>query len=54
MNSPPTGKDLCVSLPVRPSGKPAIAFLFKLIALLQFSGTVPMIGVNAYAKWLVK
>jgi hypothetical protein len=34
-------------------GKPATAFLFKLIATLQFSGTVPMIDVDAYAKWLV-
>ena len=34
-------------------GKPATAFLFKLIAQLQFSGTVPMIDVDAYAKWLV-
>lgn len=35
-------------------GKPATAFLFKLISMLQFSGTVPMIDVDAYAKWLVK
>lgn len=34
--------------------KPATAFLFKLISLLQFSGTVPMIDVDAYAKWLTK
>lgn len=33
-------------------GKPATAFLFKLISLLQFSGTVPMIDVLAYSKWL--
>ena len=33
-------------------GKPATAFLFKLISMLQFSGTVPMIDVNAYAQWL--
>jgi hypothetical protein len=33
-------------------GKPATAFLFKLIAQLQFSGTVPMIDIQAYAKWL--
>ena len=32
----------------------ATAFLFKLISLLQFSGTVPMIDIEAYAKWLVK
>lgn len=37
-----------------PEGKPATAFLFKLISLLQFSGTVPMIDVNAYAEWLTK
>jgi len=33
-------------------GKPATAFLFKLISELQFSGTVPMIDVQAYARWL--
>lgn len=33
-------------------GKPATAFLFKLISQLQFSGTVPMIDVKAYARWL--
>ncbi len=33
-------------------GKPATAFLFKLISQLQFSGTVPMIDVKAYAQWL--
>ncbi len=32
--------------------KPATAFLFKLIAMLQFSGTVPMIDIQAYARWL--
>jgi len=35
-----------------PEGKPATAFLFKLISQLQFSGTVPMIDVQAYAEWL--
>jgi hypothetical protein len=35
-------------------GKPATAFLFKLISQLQFSGTVPMIDVLAYAEWLSK
>ena len=35
-------------------GKPATAFLFKLIEKLHLSGTVPMIDVDAYAKWLVK
>lgn len=33
-------------------GKPATAFLFKLIEKLQFSGTVPMIDIGAYARWL--
>jgi hypothetical protein len=37
-----------------PEGKPATAFLFKLISQLQFSGTVPMIDVEAYGKWLLK
>ncbi len=35
-------------------GKPATAFLFKLISQLQFSGTVPMIDVQAYAQWLAR
>ena len=35
-------------------GKPATAFLFKLISQLQFSSTVPMIDVQAYAQWLGK
>ncbi|MCF7701598.1 DUF6602 domain-containing protein [Loktanella sp. M215] len=35
-------------------GKPATAFLFKLISRLQFSGTVPMIDIDAYARWLTK
>lgn len=34
--------------------KPATAFLFKLISQLQFSGTVPMIDVEAYSQWLTK
>lgn len=33
-------------------GKPATAFLFKLIEKLQFGGTVPMIDIGAYARWL--
>ncbi len=37
-----------------PGGKPATAFLFKLISQLQFSGTVPMIDVQAYAQWISK
>ena len=35
-------------------GKPATAFLFRLISQLQFSGTVPMIDVQAYGQWLSK
>lgn len=31
---------------------PATAFLFRLIAQLQFSGTVPMIDIAAYSQWL--
>lgn len=34
--------------------KPATAFLFRLISQLQFSGTVPMIDVEAYSQWLTK
>lgn len=37
---------------VRLQGKPATAFLMELIARLQTSGTVPMIDIRAYAKWL--
>lgn len=33
-------------------GKPSTSFLFNLISKLQFSGTVPMIDVMAYSKWL--
>ncbi len=39
---------------VNEGGKPATAFLFNLIATLQFSGTVPMIDVGAYSAWLAK
>ena len=35
-------------------GKPATAFLFRLISQLQDSGTVPMIDILAYAEWLSK
>jgi hypothetical protein len=35
-------------------GKPATSFLFNLISRLQFSGTVPMIDVQAYARWLMQ
>lgn len=34
-------------------GKPATSFLFKLISMLQFSGTVPMIDIMEYSKWLM-
>ena len=37
---------------VHNGGKPATAFLFKLISQLQFSGTVPMIDIQAYGRWL--
>ena len=37
---------------VASGGRPATAFLFNLISTLQFSGTVPMIDVQAYARWL--
>ncbi|MGJ4927162.1 DUF6602 domain-containing protein [Bradyrhizobium sp. HKCCYLS2038] len=33
-------------------GRPATAFLFNLISILQYSGTVPMIDIQAYARWL--
>ncbi len=35
-----------------PGGKPATGLLFKLISQLQFSGTVPMIDIQAYSRWL--
>lgn len=35
-------------------GKPATAFLFKLISQLQSSGTVPMIDIQAYSEWLAE
>ncbi len=38
---------------INANGKAATGFLFKLIAELQFSGTVPMIDVEAYAQWLM-
>ena len=34
-------------------GKPATAFLFKLITKLQFSGTVPMIDILKYGRSLL-
>ena len=39
---------------IHDGGKPATDFLFKLIAQLQSSGTVPMIDIQAYANWLSK
>lgn len=33
-------------------GKPVTAFLFALISQLQSSATVPMIDMQAYARWL--
>jgi hypothetical protein len=39
---------------IKPEGKPATAFLFELIALLQSSATVPMIDIRAYAQWLAR
>jgi len=33
-------------------GKHATGFLFELIELLQFSGTVPMIDIRAYGNWI--
>jgi hypothetical protein len=39
---------------ITPQGKPATAFLFELIALLQSCATVPMIDIGAYARWLAK
>ncbi|WFU80765.1 hypothetical protein QA645_41205 [Bradyrhizobium sp. CIAT3101] len=32
--------------------RPATAIPFNLISTLQFSGTVPMIDIQAYALWL--
>ena len=40
------------SYEIHTGDKPATAFLFKLISQLQFSGTVPMIDIQAYAEWL--
>jgi len=38
---------------ITPEGRPATAFLFRLISLLQSSATAPMIDIQAYARWLV-
>jgi len=40
------------SYEIHADGKAATGFLFKLISQLQFSGTVPMINIQAYARWL--
>jgi len=37
---------------INDGGKPATAFLLNLISRLQSSATVPMIDIQAYAKWL--
>lgn len=37
-----------------PGAKSATQFLYRLISRLQFSGTVPMIDVQAYAQWLTR
>jgi hypothetical protein len=42
------------SYEIHKGGKPATAFLLRLISDLQFSGTVPMIDVQAYSQWLSK
>lgn len=34
--------------------KHATGFLFHLLSRLQFSGTVPMIDINAYSRWLIE
>ena len=39
---------------IQNQSKAATAFLFKLIAELQGSGTVPMIDIQAYGKWLLQ
>lgn len=41
-----------MSYDVMEGKRPATAFLFRLISDLQFSGTVPMIDIQAYAQWL--
>lgn len=42
----------CADYRIHNGGKPATAFLLDLISRLQVGGTVPMIDVQAYAKWL--
>lgn len=40
------------SYKIAPRGKPATAFLLGLITRLQSIATVPMIDIQAYARWL--
>jgi len=40
------------SYTVKEAGKPSTAFIFELITRLQQCGTVPMIDLAAYARWL--
>lgn len=42
------------SYDITAGGRPATAFLFALIAKLQASATVPMIDIQAYARWLAR
>jgi len=37
---------------IEEGGKPATAFLFRLISHLQSGATVPMIDIQAYSNWL--
>jgi hypothetical protein len=46
------GRRVDLTYELRLEGKPATAFLFELIARLQSLGTVPMMDIQAYAKWL--
>lgn len=44
--------DKTANYTITAGNRPATAFLFNLISKLQFSGTVPMIDIQAYARWL--
>ncbi|MFY0678685.1 MAG: hypothetical protein JXR18_15515 [Neptuniibacter sp.] len=37
---------------VHAKSRSSTAFLFKLISMLQFSGTVPMIDIEKYSEWI--
>lgn len=39
---------------LHPVDKPATGFLFQLLSKLQSCATVPMIDIQAYAKWLTR